>query len=189
MIGLPLRLLAREVYDKVVAQKGERAVALITGEERIWPETARYYICTVEAMPVHVPVAFMAIDEIQLAEDTDRGHIFTDRLLHARGSEETLLLGADTMRQMLYALDLRVEAEPRERFSELVYTGPVKVTKLPKRSAVVAFSSEQVYAIAELLRRQKGGAAVIMGALSPRTRNAQVDLYQSGEVDLSLIHI
>ena len=183
MIGLPLRLLAREVYDKVVAQKGERAVALITGEERIWPETARYYICTVEAMPVHVPVAFMAIDEIQLAEDTDRGHIFTDRLLHARGSEETLLLGADTMRQMLYALDLRVEAEPRERFSELVYTGPVKATKLPKRSAVVAFSSEQVYAIAELLRRQKGGAAVIMGALSPRTRNAQVDLYQSGEVD------
>ncbi len=183
MIGLPLRLLAREVYDKIVAQRGARSVALITGEERIWPETAQYYVCTVEAMPVHLPVAFMAIDEIQLAEDTDRGHIFTDRLLHARGTEETLLLGADTMRNMLYALDLQVEAEPRERFSELIYTGPVKVTKLPKRSAIVAFSSEQVYAIAELLRRQKGGAAVIMGALSPRTRNAQVELYQSGEVD------
>lgn len=183
MIGLPLRLLAREVYDKVVAQKGANAVALITGEERIWPENARYYICTVEAMPVNVPVAFLAIDEIQLAEDSDRGHIFTDRLLHARGREETLLLGAETMRPILQALDLQADTEPRERFSELVYAGPIKVTKLPKRSAIVAFSSEQVYAIAELLRRQKGGAAVIMGALSPRTRNAQVELYQSGEVD------
>ena len=183
MIGLPLRLLAREVYDKVVALKGESAAALITGEERIWPETARYLVCTVEAMPVHHPVAFMAIDEIQLAEDTDRGHIFTDRLLHARGTEETLLLGADTMRPVLEALDLGSDADRRERFSDLSYAGPVKVTKLPKRSAIVAFSSEQVYAIAELLRRQKGGAAVIMGALSPRTRNAQVELYQSGEVD------
>lgn len=183
MIGLPLRLLAREVYDKIAAQKGEASVALITGEERIWPETARYLVCTVEAMPVHHPVAFLAIDEIQLAEDTDRGHVFTDRLLHARGTEETLLLGADTMRPVLDALDLGSGTERRERFSELSYAGPVKVTKLPKRSAVVAFSSEQVYAIAELLRRQKGGAAVIMGALSPRTRNAQVELYQSGEVD------
>jgi len=183
MIGLPLRLLAREVYDKVVALKGEASAALITGEERIWPETARYLVCTVEAMPVHHPVAFMAIDEIQLAEDTDRGHVFTDRLLHARGTEETLLLGADTMRPVLDALDLGSDSERRERFSELSYAGPVKVTKLPKRSAIVAFSSEQVYAIAELLRRQKGGAAVIMGALSPRTRNAQVELYQSGEVD------
>lgn len=183
MIGLPLRLLAREVYDKIVARKGEAATALITGEERIWPETAQYLVCTVEAMPVHHPVAFMAIDEIQLAEDTDRGHIFTDRLLHARGTEETLLLGAETMRAVLQELDLGSEAERRERFSELSYAGPIKVTKLPKRSAIVAFSSEQVYAIAELLRRQKGGAAVIMGALSPRTRNAQVELYQSGEVD------
>jgi len=183
MIGLPLRLLAREVYDKVVALKGESAAALITGEERIWPQTARYLVCTVEAMPVHHPVAFMAIDEIQLAEDSDRGHIFTDRLLHARGTEETLLLGADTMRPVLEALDLGSDADRRERFSDLSYAGPIKVTKLPKRSAIVAFSSEQVYAIAELLRRQKGGAAVIMGALSPRTRNAQVELYQSGEVD------
>ena len=183
MIGLPLRLLAREVYDKVVAQKGAAAAALITGEERIWPKTARYFVCTVEAMPVQFPVEFLAIDEIQLAEDTDRGHIFTDRLLNARGTGETLLLGADTMRPVLRALDLDAEAEPRERFSDLHYSGPVKVTKLPKRSAIVAFSSEQVYAIAELLRRQKGGAAVIMGALSPRTRNAQVELYQSGEVD------
>jgi ATP-dependent RNA helicase SUPV3L1/SUV3 len=183
MIGLPLRLLAREVFDKIVARKGPAATALITGEERIWPETAQYLVCTVEAMPVHHPVAFMAIDEIQLAEDTDRGHIFTDRLLHARGTEETLLLGAETMRTVLHELDLGSEAERRERFSELSYAGPVKVTKLPKRSAIVAFSSEQVYAVAELLRRQKGGAAVIMGALSPRTRNAQVELYQSGEVD------
>jgi len=183
MIGLPLRLLAREVYDKIVAQKGVAAAALITGEERIWPKSARYFICTVEAMPVHQPVEFMAIDEIQLAEDADRGHIFTDRLLHARGTGETLLLGAETMRPILRALDLDVDSEPRERFSDLIYAGPVKVTKLPKRSAIVAFSSEQVYTIAELLRRQKGGAAVIMGALSPRTRNAQVDLYQSGEVD------
>lgn len=183
MIGLPLRLLAREVYDKVVAQKGVAAAALITGEERIWPKTARYFICTVEAMPLNQRVDFLAIDEIQLAEDSDRGHVFTDRLLHARGQGETLLLGAETMRPMLRALDLDAETEPRERFSELSYVGPIKVTKLPKRSAIVAFSSEQVYAIAELLRRQKGGAAVIMGALSPRTRNAQVELYQSGEVD------
>jgi len=183
MIGLPLRLLAREVYDKVAAQKGAASAALITGEERIWPETARYFICTVEAMPVHLSVEFMAIDEIQLAEDSERGHIYTDRLLHARGTGETLLLGAETMRPILRMLDLDVDSEPRERFSELVYAGPIKVTKLPKRSAVVAFSSGEVYAIAELLRRQKGGAAVIMGALSPRTRNAQVDLYQSGEVD------
>ena len=183
MIGLPLRLLAREVYDKVVAQKGEAAAALITGEERICPDTARYFICTVEAMPLNQTVEFLAIDEIQLAEDAERGHVFTDRILHARGTQETLLLGAETMGPILRALDLDVATEPRERFSELIYSGPIKVTKLPKRSAIIAFTSEQVYAIAELLRRQKGGAAVIMGALSPRTRNAQVELYQSGEVD------
>ncbi|MEN0078812.1 MAG: helicase-related protein, partial [Pseudomonadota bacterium] len=184
MIGLPLRLLAREVYDRVVAVKGPAHCALITGEERIKPPTARYFICTVESMPVQTePVDFLAIDEIQLAEDRDRGHVFTDRLLHARGRSETLLLGSDTMRPVLRALDLSVETDVRERFSELGYGGKVKATKLPKRTAVVAFSADEVYAIAELLRRKKGGAAVVMGALSPRTRNAQVALYQAGEVD------
>jgi ATP-dependent RNA helicase SUPV3L1/SUV3 len=183
MIGLPLRLLAREVYDRVVKAKGEKAVALITGEERIEPPTARYWVCTVESMPVQKRVEFLAIDEIQLAGDDDRGHVFTDRILHARGTAETLLLGAETMRGVLRDLDLDVDTNTRERFSELHYAGPAKVTKLPKRSAVVAFSTEQVYAIGELLKRQKGGAAIVMGALSPRTRNAQVELYQSGEVD------
>jgi ATP-dependent RNA helicase SUPV3L1/SUV3 len=186
-IGLPLRLLAREVYDRMVKQKGERACALITGEERIRPEHARYFACTVEAMPQsfgpNEPFDFVAIDEIQLASDPDRGHVFTDRILHARGRHETMLLGADTMRQALQALDLDIDSERRERFSQLSYAGPIKITKLPKRSAVVAFSAEEVYAIAELLKRQRGGCAVIMGALSPRTRNAQVALYQSGEVD------
>ncbi|MFN7055161.1 helicase-related protein [Hyphomonas sp.] len=183
MIGLPLRLLAREVYDRVVAAKGYPHAALITGEERIVPPTARYFICTVESMPVDVRADFVAIDEIQLAEDEDRGHVFTDRILHLRGNHETLLLGADTMRGVLRELKLGAEMEPRERFSELRYTGHTKITKLPKRTAIVGFSAEEVYAIAELLRRQKGGAAVVMGALSPRTRNAQVALYQSGEVD------
>ncbi len=183
MIGLPLRLLAREVYDRVVAQKGEQAVALITGEERIIPASARYHVCTVESMPADIEVSFLAVDEIQLAENPDRGHVFTDRLLHARGYEETLLLGAETMRNVLHELDLHAETETRDRFSELKYIGPTKLTKLPKRTAIVAFSSDEVYAIAELLRRQKGGAAVVMGALSPRTRNAQVAMYQSGEVD------
>ncbi|WP_084420939.1 helicase-related protein [Henriciella litoralis] len=183
MIGLPLRLLAREVYDRVVRAKGEKAVALITGEERIEPPNARYWICTVESMPVHKRVEFLAIDEIQLAEDSDRGHVFTDRILKARGTAETLLLGAETMRGVLRDLDLDVDTNTRERFSELHYAGPTKVTKLPKRTAVVAFSTDQVYALGELLRRQKGGAAIVMGALSPRTRNAQVALYQSGEVD------
>jgi len=183
MIGLPLRLLAREVYDRVVAAKGAAYAALLTGEERIHPPTARYFVCTVESMPVDVRADFVAIDEIQLAEDEDRGHVFTDRILHMRGNHETLLLGADTMRGLLKALRLGVETEPRPRFSELRYAGHAKITKLPKRTAIVAFSAEEVYAIAELLRRQKGGAAVVMGALSPRTRNAQVALYQSGEVD------
>ncbi|MEZ6012468.1 MAG: helicase-related protein [Hyphomonas sp.] len=183
MIGLPLRLLAREVYDRVVARKGAAHAALITGEERIIPSTARYFICTVEAMPVELRTDFVAIDEIQLAEDEDRGHIFTDHILKLRGNHETLLLGSDTMRGILRELKLGAETEPRERFSELRYTGHTKITKLPKRTAIVAFSAEEVYAIAELLRRQKGGAAVVMGALSPRTRNAQVEMYQSGEVD------
>jgi len=183
MIGLPLRLLAREVYDKVVKVKGARAVALITGEEKIAPETARYFVCTVEAMPLDRRVEFLAIDEIQLAADPDRGHVFTSRILAARGTGETMLLGSDTMRPMLRQLGVGAEVQRRERLSTLAYAGPVKLTKLPKRSAIVAFSSEEVYAIAELLRRQRGGAAVIMGALSPRTRNAQAALYQSGEVD------
>ena len=183
MIGLPLRLLAREVYDRVVAAKGYAAAALLTGEERICPPTARYFVCTVESMPVDVRADFVAIDEIQLAEDDDRGHVFTDRILHMRGIHETLLLGADTMRSLLKELKLGAETEPRPRFSELRYAGHAKITKLPKRTAIVAFSAEEVYAIAELLRRQKGGAAVVMGALSPRTRNAQVALYQSREVD------
>ncbi len=183
MIGLPLRLLAREVYDRMVRAKGERQCALVTGEERIVPEGARYFACTVEAMPVSRGVSFMAIDEVQLAADPDRGHVFTERILHARGQHETMLLGADTMRPVLRALELDIDSERRERFSRLSYAGPMKITKLPKRSAIVAFSSEEVYAIAELLKRQRGGCAVIMGALSPRTRNAQVELYQSGEVD------
>ncbi len=183
MIGLPLRLLAREVYDRVVAAKGEAAVALITGEEKIAPENARYFICTVEAMPLDRSVEFLAVDEIQVARDPDRGHVFTERLLHARGFGETMLLGSDAMRPMVRALLRDTQIERRERMSTLAYAGPSKITKLPKRSAVVAFSAEEVYAIAELLRRHRGGAAVVMGALSPRTRNAQVALYQSGEVD------
>jgi len=183
MIGLPLRLLAREVYDRVVAAKGEALAALITGEEKIAPETARYFICTVEAMPLDLAVEFLAVDEIQVARDLDRGHVFTDRILNARGFGETMLLGADTMRPMIKKLLPDAEISHRERMSTLAYAGPKKITKLPKRSAVVAFSAEEVYAIAELLRRHRGGAAVVMGALSPRTRNAQVALYQSGEVD------
>lgn len=183
MIGLPLRLLAREVYDRVVAAKGEALAALITGEEKIVPETARYFVCTVEAMPLDRAVEFVAIDEIQVARDLDRGHVFTDRILHARGFGETMLLGSDTMRPMIRKLLPDAEINHRERLSTLAYGGPRKITKLPKRSAVVAFSADEVYAIAELLRRHRGGAAVVMGALSPRTRNAQVELYQSGEVD------
>jgi ATP-dependent RNA helicase SUPV3L1/SUV3 len=187
MIGLPLRLLAREIYDRMVREKGPAACALITGEERIRPERARFFACTVEAMPQAFsdtePFDFVAVDEVQLAQDPDRGHVFTDRILHARGRHETMLLGADTMRPALRDLDLDVDTERRERFSKLSYGGPIKITKLPKRSAIVAFSAEEVYAIAELVKRQRGGCAVVMGALSPRTRNAQVDLYQSGDVD------
>ncbi len=184
MIGLPLRLLAREVYDRIVARAGERNVALITGEEKIWPRTARYYVCTVEAMPLSQQVDFLVIDEVQLAADLERGHVFTDRILHARGREETWLLGAETMRTLLRKLlGGAVEFRSRPRLSRLAYAGPRKLTRLPPRTAIVAFSAEMVYSMAELIRRQKGGAAVVMGALSPRTRNAQVALYQSGEVD------
>ena len=183
MIGLPLRLLAREIYDRVVRLKGPREVALITGEEKIVPPRPNYFVCTVEAMPLGREVDFLAIDEIQLCADPERGHVFTHRLLHARGKHETMLLGAGTMAPLVRRLLPGVEIVERERFSSLRYTGSKKLTRLPRRSAVVAFSADNVYAIAELIRRQRGGAAVVMGSLSPRTRNAQVALYQSGEVD------
>ena len=183
MIGLPLRLLAREVYDKVAARVGVGNVALITGEEKIKPEGARYWVCTVEAMPRDVTVDFLAIDEVQLAADPERGHVFTDRLLHARGRSETLLLGAGTMRDCIADLVPGANFITRPRLSKLTYAGQKKLTRLPKRSAIVAFSAAEVYAVAELIRRQQGGAAVVIGALSPRTRNAQVELYQSGDVD------
>jgi ATP-dependent RNA helicase SUPV3L1/SUV3 len=183
MIGLPLRLLAREIYDRVVKLRGRASVALITGEEKIIPPRAAYFICTVEAMPLTREVEFLAVDEIQLCADPSRGHIFTHRLLHARGRQETLLLGAAAMAPLIRRLLPDAEFLSRERFSELTYAGSKKLTRLPRRSAVVAFSTDNVYAIAELIRRQRGGAAVVMGSLSPRTRNAQVALYQSGEVD------
>jgi len=183
MIGLPLRLLAREVYDRIVARVGAERVALITGEEKIKPERARYFVCTVEAMPREIDVDFLAIDEIQLASDPERGHVFTDRLLNARGRSETLLLGAQTMRESINDLIPGANFISRPRLSKLSYAGEKKITRLPTRSAVVAFSSADVYSIAELIRRQRGGAAVVLGALSPRTRNAQVALYQSGDVD------
>src|ERR1700689_2163214 len=183
MIGLPLRLLAREIYDRIVKARGARCVALITGEEKIVPRTPQYFVCTVEAMPLDRQVEFMAIDEIQLCADRERGHVFTQRLLHARGKSETMLLGAATMAPLIRRLCPHAEIRSRERFSQLTYDGPKKLTRLPRRSAVVTFSAEAVYAIAELIRRQRGGAAVVMGSLSPRTRNAQVALFQSGEVD------
>lgn len=183
IIGLPLRLLAREVYTRVVEKVGAQNVALITGEEKIIPPGARYSVCTVEAMPRQADVAFVAIDEVQLAADFERGHIFTDRILHLRGREETLLLGAATMRGILEKLLRGVNVITRPRMSHLAYAGQKKLTRLPRRSAIVAFSSEEVYGIAELIRRQRGAAAVVLGALSPRTRNAQVELYQSGDVD------
>lgn len=183
VIGLPLRLLAREVFDKIVAIRGPSVVALVTGEERIVPPRAKYWVCTVEAMPEGMGTDFVAIDEIQLCADPERGHVFTDRLLRMRGTHETLFLGSDTMRGPIGALVPGVEYLRRERMSQLVYTGSKKISRLPPRTAIVGFSIDNVYAIAELLKRQKGGAAVVMGALSPRTRNAQVDLYQNGEVD------
>lgn len=186
VIGLPLRLLAREVYDRIVREKGVEQAALVTGEERIVPKSARYFACTAEAMPTHFrgrPFCFMAIDEVQLCADPERGHVFTNHLLHSRGSEETLVLGAATMRGVLNGLTNADQIEPRERFSQLSCTGATKLSRLPRRSAVIAFSAEDVYAIAELLRRRHGGAAVVMGSLSPRTRNAQAELFQSGDVD------
>jgi ATP-dependent RNA helicase SUPV3L1/SUV3 len=183
LIGLPLRLLAREVYNKAVDRVGAEAVALVTGEEKIKPPNPRFWVATVEAMPRDLDVAFLAVDEIQLAADFERGHVFTDRMLHRRGREETLVLGAATMRSMVERLLPGASIVSRPRLSQLSFAGEKKITRLPRRSAIVAFSAEEVYAIAELIRRQRGGAAVVLGALSPRTRNAQVALYQSGEVD------
>ncbi|WP_379541310.1 helicase-related protein [Teichococcus cervicalis] len=183
IIGFPLRLLARENYDRMVAVKGAAQVALITGEEKILPPGAKWFACTVEAMPLDRRVEFVAVDEIQLCADPDRGHVFTDRLLHARGLVETMFLGAETIRPLLQRLVPQAEVETRPRLSELRYAGPAKLTRLPPRSAVVAFSAAEVYAIAEAIRRRRGGCAVVMGRLSPRTRNAQVALYQNREVD------
>lgn len=184
IIGLPLRLLAREIYDRAVAIKGDRAVALVTGEEKIVPKGAQWFVCTVEAMPLDRSYDFLAIDEVQLASDAERGHVFTDRLLHARGHDETMFLGADTMRGLIRRLVPNAEFIARPRLSQLTYAGAKKLSRLPKRSAVVAFSASDVYAIAEQIRRQRGGAAVVLGALSPRARNAQVALFQNRDVDV-----
>tara|TARA_R110002020_G_scaffold198830_3_gene400050 strand:+ start:5486 stop:8689 length:3204 start_codon:yes stop_codon:yes gene_type:complete len=183
VIGLPLRLLAREVYGRMVDKVGEQHVSLVTGEEKITPPGARYSVCTVEAMPQETNAAFVAIDEVQIAGDLERGHVFTDRILSLRGREETLLLGSSTVRGILEHLLPGITVVERPRLSELHYAGSKKITRLPRRSAIVAFSADEVYAIAELVRRQRGGAAVVLGALSPRTRNAQVELYQNGDVD------
>ncbi|MGE5516394.1 MAG: helicase-related protein [Bacteroidota bacterium] len=183
MIGFPLRLLARENYDRIVRARGAATVALITGEEKIVPPNPRWFVCTVESMPLDRRVGFLAIDEIQLCADPERGHIFTDRLLHARGLQETLFLGAETMKPLLKRLVPGIEFITRPRLSSLTYAGPRKLNRLPPRSAIVAFSAAEVYAMAEFVRRQRGGAAVVLGALSPRTRNAQVGMYQAGEVD------
>ena len=183
VIGLPLRLLAREVYDRIVAARGPSVVALVTGEERIVGDRAQYWVCTVEAMPLDIGADFVAVDEIQLCADPDRGHVFTDRLLRARGLVETMFLGSEAMRGAIAALVPKVTFLKRERFSTLTYTGSKKISRMPARSAMVGFSVDNVYAIAELIRRQKGGCAVVMGAVSPRTRNAQVAMYQNGEVD------
>jgi len=183
VIGFPLRLLARENYDKLVELKGKSQVALVTGEEKIVPQGARYFMCTTESMPLSKSFDFVGVDEIQLCADPERGHIFTDRLLRARGVKETLFMGAETMRSIIGHLLPEAEITTRERFSTLSYRGFKKLTRLPKRSAIVAFSMDDVYQIAELVKRQRGGTAVVLGALSPRTRNQQVEMYQSGEVD------
>ncbi len=183
IFGFPLRLLAREVYDKCVKDVGVEKVALITGEEKIIPSSADYFICTVESMPKDKDVEFVAIDEIQMCGDRERGHIFTDRLLNIRGKKVTMFLGSQVMRSVIGELIPEVSFENKERFSKLAYSGFKKVSRLERKSAIIAFSIEDVYAIAELIRRQKGGAAVIMGSLSPKTRNSQVELYQSGDVD------
>jgi len=183
MIGFPLRLLAREVYDKIIKKIDPNKVALITGEEKIIPANAKYYLCTVESMPIDKKVEFVAVDEIQMCADGERGHIFTDRLLNLRGEKLTMLMGSDTIKNIILKLNEDTEFINKERFSKLSYLGHKKISRIDRKSAVIAFSAEEVYAIAELIRRQKGGAAIVMGSLSPKTRNAQVNLYQSGDVD------
>ena len=183
MIGLPLRLLAREVYNKIVARAGPESVALITGEEKIKPKNPRFWVSTVEAMPRDLDVSFLAVDEIQIASDLERGHVFTDRMLNRRGRDETMLLGAATMRPIIERLLPGANVVTRPRLSQLEFAGDRKITRQPRRTAIVAFSAEEVYAIAELIRRQHGGAAVVLGSLSPRTRNAQVEMFQNGDVD------
>ena len=183
VIGLPLRLLAREIYDKVVIAKGAPAAALITGEEKIVPKDARYFVCTVESMPISRGFEFLAVDEVQLAADPERGHVFTNRLLHARGTEETMFLGSDAIRSILRRLVPEADFTSRPRLSNLTFSGHKKLSRLPSRSAVVSFTAQDVYGIADSLRRHRGGAAVVLGALSPRTRNAQVAMFENGEVD------
>jgi len=183
MMGFPLRLLAREVYDKVVKKIDPNKVALITGEEKIIPSNAKYYFCTVESMPVDKFLDFVGIDEIQMCSDHERGHIFTDRLLNLRGEKLTMFMGSNSMRNILEKLKEDIEYIDRKRLSKLTYSGHKKISRIERKSAIIAFSAEEVYAIAELIRRQKGGAAIVMGSLSPKTRNSQVSLYQSGDVD------
>jgi ATP-dependent RNA helicase SUPV3L1/SUV3 len=183
MIGFPLRLLAREVYDKIVKKIDPSKVALITGEEKIIPKNAKYYLCTVESMPIDKNLEFVGVDEIQMCADYERGHIFTDRLLNLRGEKLTMFMGSNTIKNIIFKLDEDTEFINKERFSKLSYVGHKKISRINRKTAIIAFSSEEVYAIAELVRRQKGGAAIVMGSLSPKTRNAQVALYQSGDVD------
>ena len=183
MIGFPLRLLAREVYDKVLKRLNTDSVALITGEEKIIPSNAKYFLCTVESMPIDKRLDFVAVDEIQMCSDHERGHIFTDRLLNMRGEKLTMFMGSNTIRNIVAKLDDDVEFINRNRLSKLFYSGHKKISRIDRKTAIIAFSAEEVYAIAELIRRQKGGASIVMGSLSPKTRNAQVELYQSGDVD------
>ena len=183
MIGFPLRLLAREVYDKVIKQTGIDKVALITGEEKIIPPNAKYFLCTVESMPIDKQLDFVGVDEIQMCSDHERGHIFTDRLLNIRGNKLTMFMGSNTIKNIISNLSDDVEFINRNRLSKLTYSGHKKISRIDRKTAIIAFSAEEVYAIAELIRRQKGGAAIVMGSLSPKTRNAQVELYQSGDVD------
>ncbi len=183
MIGFPLRLLAREVYDKVIKKIGIDKVALITGEEKIIPSNAKYFLCTVESMPINKQVDFVGVDEVQMCADHERGHIFTDRLLNMRGNKLTMFMGSITIKNIISKLDADIEFINRNRLSKLTYTGHKKISRIQRKTAIIAFSAEEVYAIAELIRRQKGGAAIVMGSLSPKTRNAQVELYQSGDVD------
>ncbi len=183
MIGFPLRLLAREVYDKVIKKISLDKVALITGEEKIIPSNAKYFLCTVESMPIDKHLEFVGVDEIQMCADHERGHIFTDRLLNMRGEKLTMLMGSSTIKNIISKLNGDIEFINRERLSKLTYAGHKKISRIDRKTAIIAFSAEEVYAIAELIRRQKGGAAIVMGSLSPKTRNAQVELYQSGDVD------